>query len=46
MRIGEQRIERRRRGSPAKNFFGVEYAIPDLYFNRSRKIVSECAGKA
>jgi hypothetical protein len=26
-RIGEQRIERRRRGSPAKNFFDVEYAI-------------------
>jgi DUF1680 family protein len=27
-RVGEQRIERHRPGSPAKSFFDVEYAIP------------------
>ena len=27
-RVGEQRIERHRPGSPTKSFFDVEYAIP------------------
>jgi len=27
-RVGEQTIERHRPGSPTKNFFDVEYAIP------------------
>jgi len=28
VRPGEQRVERRRRGSPAENFFDVENTIP------------------
>lgn len=28
VRVGEQRIERHRPGSPTKSFFDVEYAIP------------------
>jgi uncharacterized protein len=37
-RIGEQRIERHRPGSPTKSFFDVEYAIPDELVKGKQKV--------
>jgi hypothetical protein len=38
VRVGEQRIERHRPGSPTKSFFDVEYAIPAELVNGKQKV--------
>jgi hypothetical protein len=39
VRVGEQKIERHRPGSPTKSFFDVEYAIPTELVKGKQKVM-------